>query len=71
MGSGGIRWDQVCEPRLTLQLRGGYFYIRASICLKSHLHGPCSTVSAREAAVPEKPIFGTHLLAGRASEGIF
>ena len=36
-GSGGIR---SASPRLTLQLRGGDFYIRAGTCLKTRAQGP-------------------------------
>ena len=54
----GDQGDQVCEPRLTLQPRGQYFYIRAGARLKI-----CRvrTARAREAAVPEDPLFGTRL----------
>ena len=36
-GSGGIR---SASPILTLQLRGGDFYIRAGTCLKTRRQGP-------------------------------
>ena len=54
-----IRGDQVCEPRLTLQPGGQHFYIRAGTRLKIRLQGPYS--AAREADVPEDPLFGTRL----------
>ena len=56
-GSGGIR---SASPRLTLQLRGGSFYIRAGTVHVLRLGLRVRTGRAREAVVPEDPL--THAL---------